>query len=125
MAVRDRVQRAIEAPTAEAQKLLAETPHADPYERLSVLVSGWFRGLAAALEELAVEIDAMREQSHVAVVYETRPPFASGEAKDDVHGHSEPAPRVESGEGAGEAVLADRARASRAETRALREERGE
>ena len=57
------MQRAIEAPTAEAQKVLAETPHADDHERLTVLMNGWFRGLAGALEELAIELDALREEA--------------------------------------------------------------
>lgn len=55
MAVRDRVLKAIEAPVDEAAKLLTEIN--DPNERLTILVNGWFRGIAGALEEIASELD--------------------------------------------------------------------
>jgi hypothetical protein len=58
--VRDRVQRAIESPVAEADRLLAEAPHAEPHERLTILMTGWFRGIAAGLDELAIEVESMQ-----------------------------------------------------------------
>jgi hypothetical protein len=116
-----RVQRAIEAPTAEAQRLLAEAPNADDNERLTIFMNGWFKGLAAALEELALELDAMRDQTDPAP--EEAPPVrAQANSGDEGHEPDENAPRAET-ESLGEAALADRARASRAETQALREER--
>jgi hypothetical protein len=63
MGVRERVRDAIEAPTAQAERLLDEARHADPYDRLTILLNGWFRALAGALEELAVELDDLRERS--------------------------------------------------------------
>src|SRR5438132_1376931 len=51
--VRERVQRALAGPVAESEKLLADLGDADAETRLSILTSGWFRGLAAALGELA------------------------------------------------------------------------
>jgi hypothetical protein len=63
MGARERVVAALEAPVAEAEKLLAETPHADEHTRLSILMTGWFRGVAGALEELAVELDEQRRNS--------------------------------------------------------------
>jgi hypothetical protein len=126
MGVLARVQRAIEGPTAEAQKLLAETPNSDDHERLSVLVNGWFRGLAAALEELAIELDAIRGQSVAGVVPHEQPStsLVPGENDSEAEAPGEPASalRREPVEGIDEATLAERARASRAETRALREE---
>jgi len=62
MSVRERVVSAIEARVTEADKLLAETADADDHTRLSILVSGWFRGLAGALEEIAVELDEQRRE---------------------------------------------------------------
>jgi hypothetical protein len=126
MGVLARVQRAIGAPTAEAQKLLAETPNADDHERLSVLVNGWFRGLAGALEELAIELDAIRHQPAAGVVPHERPatlPVPAENVSEAVaQGEPASASRREPVEGVDEAALAERARASRAETRALREE---
>ncbi|HEX3806747.1 MAG TPA: hypothetical protein VHV52_08195 [Gaiellaceae bacterium] len=57
MGVRERVVDAIGDPVNEAEKLLAEAQHADEHTRLTILMTGWFRGLAAALEELAIELD--------------------------------------------------------------------
>jgi hypothetical protein len=58
MAVRDRVRMAIETSVGEAEKTLAATPDADDHARLSILLNGWFRGLAGAIEEIAVELDS-------------------------------------------------------------------
>lgn len=54
MAERERVKRAIEAPVADAAKLLEESRAADAETRLAMLIDGWGRGLAAGLEELAI-----------------------------------------------------------------------
>ena len=62
MATRDRVREAIEAPTAEAGKLLAELREGDDHERLTILIDGWGRGLAAALEELALTLDELQRR---------------------------------------------------------------
>ncbi len=48
---------ALEAPVNESAKLEAELRHGDPDERLRIFLEGWFRGIAGALEELAVELD--------------------------------------------------------------------
>jgi hypothetical protein len=60
--VRERVRRAIAGPVAEADKLLAELQDADADTRVSILVTGWFRGLAAALEELSIAVDDLLTQ---------------------------------------------------------------
>jgi hypothetical protein len=62
MGVRERVVGAIGEPVNEAEKLLAEAQHADEHTRLTILMTGWFRGIAAALEEIAVELDEQRRQ---------------------------------------------------------------
>jgi hypothetical protein len=118
--VRERVQRAIESPVAEAERVLAETPHAKPHERLSVLMTGWFRGIAGALDELAIELELLRTGAEPPQLTQHRAP----PRRDD-----EP-PAEETGGGRGadegeatEAELAERARASREATAAVREER--
>lgn len=63
MGVRDRVVQALEDPVLQAEKLLAEAQHADGHTRLELLVNGWFRGIAAALEEIAVELDEQRRST--------------------------------------------------------------
>src|SRR5207247_9473705 len=63
MGQRKRVQRAIEAPVSEADKLLADLQNADSETRMSILISGWGRGLAAGLEELAIAVDELQQQN--------------------------------------------------------------
>ena len=60
MAERERVQKAVERPVAEAVKLLDETRGADTEKRLMMLINGWGRGLSAGLEELAIAIEEIR-----------------------------------------------------------------
>ena len=60
MAERERVKRAIEAPVADAAKLLEESRAADAETRLAMLIDGWGRGLAAGLEELAIAMTDLR-----------------------------------------------------------------
>jgi hypothetical protein len=55
--LRERIREAIAQPVAEAEKLLSELTDVDRETKLSILISGWGRGLAAALEELAIAID--------------------------------------------------------------------
>lgn len=62
MGARERVVDAIEAPVTEAEKLLAEAQHADEHTRLTILMTAWFRGIAGALEELALELDEQRRE---------------------------------------------------------------
>jgi hypothetical protein len=117
--LRERVRMAIDGPVGEAQKLLDGAPGADEHARLSMLVNGWFRGIAGALEEIALEVDALRAER-----FEHVPAPASPQ-----HNEELPAPaerRVEEGarteEATDEATLAERARASREETAVLRKE---
>jgi hypothetical protein len=58
--LRERIREAIAQPVAEAEKLLSELTDVDRETKLSILISGWGRGLAAALEELAIAIDELR-----------------------------------------------------------------
>ena len=123
MGVLARVQRTFGAPTAEAQKVLAETPNTEAYERLSVFVNGRFRGLAAAIEELALELDAMREQLPAAFVQHERQLPVPGRADEEAKEPDESVSHREPAEGVGEAALAEPALASLAETHGLREQR--
>ena len=61
MGLRERVQQAIAGPVGESERLLNDLPTADAETKLSILVSGWGRGLSAALEELAIAIDTCRD----------------------------------------------------------------
>jgi hypothetical protein len=78
--LRERIRLAIEAPVGEAEKLLSELKDADSETRLSILISGWSRGLASALEELAIAVDEL-QQSGPRVEAETSPFTMSGEAR--------------------------------------------
>src|ERR671937_1148991 len=60
--LRERIRRAIEAPVDESQKLLSELKDASPETQLSLLISGWARGLAAGMEELAIAVDELLER---------------------------------------------------------------
>jgi hypothetical protein len=60
---RERVRRAIEQPVAEAVRLLDQAQGADSETRLMMLINGWGRGLAAGLEELALEVESSRHTS--------------------------------------------------------------
>jgi len=63
VAERERVKKAIEAPVAEAAKLLEESRGADAETRLAMRIDGWGRGLAAGLEELAVSLAELRRSA--------------------------------------------------------------
>jgi hypothetical protein len=77
-----RIRQAIEAPVGEAEKLLNDLQDADSETRLSILISGWGRALAGALEELAIVVDELRQTSQPATTESSpRPPR---EAADDV-----------------------------------------
>ena len=115
MGVRERVHDAIDSSTTRAAKTLAEAPHADPHERLTILVNGWFEGIAAALEEIALELDARDESiPEVDVSPRPAPPAEPEESKAETD---------EAPDDADEQTLLERARASVEETRALRDER--
>jgi hypothetical protein len=118
MGVRERVQEAIQAPVEAAAEELRELQDADVETRLTLLIDGWARGLAAALEELAVAIDDL----------ERRRPAPSAGEQPAVPAVEEPArdvgdrPEELDLEGAGEDRLIDEARRSRAATAELRKE---
>ena len=120
MGQRERVQHAIEAPVSEANKLLADLQNADSETRMSILISGWGRGLAAGLEELAIAVDELqrRNADTTSVPTATTPtpsPAARQAASEDRSAQVEL-------EGASEAQLADEAKRSREETAELRKE---
>jgi hypothetical protein len=72
--LRDRVQRAIAEHVDASEQLLLELENADSSTKLTTFASGWFRGLAAALEELGAEIEALRSSEDRAL----RPAEAAG-----------------------------------------------
>jgi hypothetical protein len=114
MGLRERVQQAIAGPVGESERLLNDLPTADAETRLSILVSGWGRGLSAALEELAIAIDDLQGQRTTETPAATPP---SGQAEET---SSEPAERTDL-TNADEAQLIDEARKSREETADARE----
>jgi hypothetical protein len=119
MGQRERVQQAIEAPVNEADKLLGELESADTETRLSILISGWGRGLAAGLEELALAVDDLHQQPSAAPMPTPTTPTPNLASRptptEDRSGQSDLG-------GAGEEQLADEARRSREATAEMRKE---
>jgi hypothetical protein len=62
MSLQNRVHTALETPVAAAEKLLGELPEDEVHERLAIQIDGWGRGIADALEEIAVDLDSLRER---------------------------------------------------------------
>ena len=70
MGVRERVQEALAGPTGDAERLLNELRHGSTEERLTILIDGWCRGLAGALEEIAISVDAIERSGRLRAVPE-------------------------------------------------------
>jgi hypothetical protein len=62
MGARERVRDAIAGPVDAAEQELLELEDADTATRLTVLIDGWARGLAGALEELAIAVDELERR---------------------------------------------------------------
>jgi hypothetical protein len=116
--VRIRVHEAVEAAVRDAADL-AERSNADGETRLRMVVDGWGRGLAAALEELAVSVD---ELWRLMAPSDPEPEQAPGppQAPSRAEPAAESSPPVTDED---EEQLRARAAASRAETKALGEEK--
>jgi hypothetical protein len=116
---RERVRDAIQASVDAAEQELRELQDADTETRLTVLIDGWARGLAAALEELAIAVDELerREAATTARAEEDAAPSVDAPSR-------EPDERPEDLDlaGADEDRLAEEARRSRAATAELQEE---
>lgn len=123
MSERERVRHAIEGPVEEAVKLVDASAAADVETRLSMLINGWGRGLAAGLEELAIAVgDLRRHPGPTAPEPEPelesarqRPPAKSAEPEQEE-------PEQDEDRSADEEELRRRAVRSREETAELREE---
>jgi hypothetical protein len=119
---RERVRAAITAPTDEAARVLEQLRSASEVERLTIVIDGWCRGLAAGIEELAVSLDELqrrqRERAREADTATTEQPDATPPAEDaSAEREGEPLDRDST-----EGELAKHAKQSRAKTAALREE---
>jgi hypothetical protein len=112
--VRDAIQASVDA----AEQELRELQDADTETRLTVLIDGWARGLAAALEELAVAVDELerREATTTAPEEDTAPVVDAPSRETDER------PEDLDLAGADEDRLAEEARRSRAATAELQEE---
>jgi hypothetical protein len=119
MSERERVRRAIEGPVEEAVRLVDGSPGADVETRLSMLINGWGRGLAAGLEELAIAVGDLRHQAQEAepelAAARQRPPAQSAQPEQQE-------PERDEDRSADEEELRERAVRSRQETAELREE---
>lgn len=62
MSLQNRVHTALESPVTAADKLVGELSDDEVHKRLAIQLDGWGRGIADALEEIAVELDALRER---------------------------------------------------------------
>ena len=118
--LRERIRQAIEAPVAEAEKLLADLKDADSETRLTILISGWSRGLASALEELAIAVDELSQPSDPATAEPSQPTSNDEAVREQTATEEQPA-RPDLDE-AGEDLLLDEARRSREETAELQEQ---
>jgi hypothetical protein len=98
---------------------LHDLKDADGETRLSILISGWSRGLAAALEELAIAVDELRQPDARATT-ETLPPEAE-EGVSEQAATEEQAAHAELEE-AGDERLLDEARRSREQTAELQKQ---
>jgi hypothetical protein len=119
---RERVRRAVEAPVGEAAKLLDASPNADAHTRLTILIDGWGRGLAAGLEELAVAVRELERSSATDREISTDEPGGEpsrGAASPEGEQRGREARDLSE---AGEEQLREEAQRSREETAALREE---
>jgi hypothetical protein len=115
---RERVRDAIQASVDAAEQELRELQDADTETRLTVLIDGWARGLAAALEELAITFDEL--ERHEATT--TAPEEDTGPVVDAPSGEPDERPEDLDLAGADEDRLAEEARRSRAATAELQEE---
>jgi hypothetical protein len=121
--LRERVREALEGPVEQAEKLLSELSSANSETKLSILISGWGRALAAALEELAIAIDDLRQTA----AQPTAEPSASQAAESELAQQPEPEDQPERSDlpdaaDLSEARLLDEAKKSREATAELREE---
>jgi hypothetical protein len=107
VSLRARVQRAIAEHVDASEEVLLQLENADEVTKLTTFASGWFRGLASALEEIAVEIDQMRRPDEEAPEPQaTREPSRLDERLEDAEALQERAERElppESGADAGPA----------------------
>jgi hypothetical protein len=118
--LRDRIRLAIETPVREAEKLRNELTDADSETRLSILIDGWCRGLASAIEELAIAIDELRQPEPRA---EGETSSATPAAKVDAeHATTEDHAAQADLEDAGEERLSEEAKRSREQTAELQEQ---
>jgi hypothetical protein len=118
--LRERIRLAIEAPVGDAEKLLNDLKDADSETRLTILISGWSRGLASALEELAIAVDELHEPGERAMA-EPSPPTVAREAVSEQAGTEGQAPHADLEE-AGDERLHEEARRSREQTAELQKE---
>jgi hypothetical protein len=112
------VRDAIQASVDGAEQELRQLQDADAETRLAVLIDGWARGVAAALEELAVAVDELERRRQTT----SAPEPAEAPALDGPPGEPDDTPEEVDLRGATEAGLVDEARRSRTATAELREE---
>jgi hypothetical protein len=62
MSLQNRVHTALETRVGAADKLVGELSDDEVHKRLAIQLDGWGRGIADALEEIALELDALRER---------------------------------------------------------------
>jgi hypothetical protein len=126
VAVRERIRQAIQAPVDRAEATLAEAPDADATSRLLIFLNGWFQGISAGLEEIAIELDSLRGRD-LAEPATSSPPDARAGTDDAAESPApKPAPADAEHDAApqvDEEALIALARKSRDETGQLRQER--
>ncbi|TML68044.1 MAG: hypothetical protein E6G13_10860 [Actinobacteria bacterium] len=119
--LRKRVRDAIEGPVSESEKLLNDLTTATADTRLAIQISGWGRGLAAALEEIAIAVDELRSKSPPRDDEQPRAQREMVQEADSEPGRTKPEPQGEDLGEASEEQLLNAARTSREETAKLHE----
>jgi hypothetical protein len=118
MGLRERVHEAIQAPVDAAEEELRELQEAEAETRLTILIDGWSRGLASALEELAIAVDDLELRLPTPTAREERPEPDVADVTIEGGDRDEHVDLA----GASEERLVDEARRSRAATAELHEQ---
>ena len=117
--LRKRVRDAIEGPVSESEKLLNDLTTATADTRLAIQISGWGRGLAAALEEIAIAVDELRSKSPPRDDEQPEAQQETVEEFDSEQGRTKHEPQGDDLSEASEEQLLNAARTSREETAKL------
>src|SRR6059058_2985737 len=119
--LRKRVRDAIEGPVSESEGLLNDLTAETTDTRLAIQISGWGRGLAAALEEIAIALDELQSKWPPRDDEQPEAQQETVEEFDSEQGRTKHEPQGDDLSEASEEQLLNAARTSREETAKLHE----